>query len=49
VLEHLPAVGRRYFELDRQRGAELFVTLFSDDATRGVQFIEAATRRGFAR
>jgi hypothetical protein len=31
--ERVPAVVRRYFELDPYRDVELFVALFSDDAT----------------
>ena len=45
MLEHLPAVVRRYFELDPYRDAELFVTLFSDDA---VVVDEKETRQGTA-
>jgi hypothetical protein len=45
VLEHLPAVVRRYFELDPHRDAELFVTLFSDDA---IVVDEKETRHGKA-
>ena len=45
MLEHLPAVVRRYFELDPHRDAELFVTLFSDDA---IVVDEKETRNGRA-
>jgi hypothetical protein len=45
VLEHLPAVVRRYFELDPHRDAELLVTLFSDDA---IVIDEKETRHGTA-
>ena len=45
MLEHLPAVVRRYFELDPYRDAELFLTLFSDDA---VVVDEKETRQGRA-
>lgn len=45
MLEHLPAVVRRYFELDPHRDAELLVTLFSDDA---IVVDEKETRHGRA-
>jgi hypothetical protein len=45
VLEHLPTVVGRYFELDPYRDAELFVTLFSDDA---IVVDEKETRNGTA-
>ncbi len=45
MLDHLPAVVRRYFELDPHRDAELLVTLFSDDA---IVVDEKETRRGTA-
>src|SRR5439155_19232336 len=43
VLDPVPDVVRRYFELDPHRDVEQFVALFSDDAT---VVDESETRRG---
>ena len=43
MLDHLPAVVHRYFELDPYRDVEQFVALFSDDAT---VVDESETRHG---
>jgi hypothetical protein len=45
MLDHLPAVVRRYFELDPHRDVELFVALFTEDAT---VVDERETRHGTA-
>jgi hypothetical protein len=45
MLSQLPPAVRRYFELDPHRDIELFVALFSDDAT---VVDESETRHGTA-